>query len=242
MLSGVFNYLAHLFKKDKDFYFKLIGIIGFLPSKISLYKIAFTHKSVTGSGGSKSSYNNERLEYLGDAVLGAIVAEYIYKEFGHENEGFMTKLRARIVKRKHLNSTAIKMGIPMMINSNLHTANMSKHLYGNALEALFGAIYIDKGYRTAARFFRRRMVKKHIDFSILSIKDSDYKSQLIEWSQKQKKEVVFSSNEEYDPEKKAPTFEAIVEIDHLESGRGKGDSKKEAEQQAAKVAMKEISQ
>ncbi len=154
----------------------------------------------------------------------------------------MTKLRARIVKRKHLNATAIKMGIPMMISSLSHTTNSSKHLYGNALEALIGAIYLDRGYRTAVRFFRNRMVRKHIDMTGIVKKDSDYKSRLIEWAQKKKREVVFLSHEEYDSGSKIPSYASTVVIDQVDSGSGKGDSKKEAEQQAAKVALRQISE
>ncbi len=242
MLSAILNYLVHLFRKDREFYFKLISILGFLPSRVSLYQIAFTHKSASFAQNKVSGINNERLEFLGDAVLGTIAAEFIYKEFDQASEGFMSKLRARIVKRKHLNATAIKMGLPGLIKAHPHPSSMSKHLYGNALEALIGAIYLDKGYNCASHFFRKRIVEPYIDLASLSSKDSDYKSQLIEWAQKNKKEVVFLSNEEYDPGIKAPTFESLVRIDLQDSGRGKGDSKKEAEQQAAKVALKGLSE
>lgn len=242
MIQGVFTYLVYLFRKDRAYYRNLIGLLGFLPGKVSLYRIAFTHKSASFQLKDGTYVNNERLEYLGDALLGAIAAEYIYNEFDHMDEGFMTKLRARIVKRKHLNATAIKMGIPMMISSLSHTTNSSKHLYGNALEALIGAIYLDRGYRAAVRFFRNRMVRKHIDMTSIVKKDSDYKSQLIEWAQKKKHEVVFSSHEEYDTGSKIPSYASTVVIDQVDSGNGKGDSKKEAEQQAAKVALRQITE
>lgn len=241
MIQGVFTYLVYLFRKDRPYYLNLIGILGFLPRNVRLYRIAFTHKSTSFQLKDGTFVNNERLEYLGDALLGAVAAEYIYNEFDHMDEGFMTKLRARIVKRKHLNSTAIKMGIPVMISSLSHTANSSKHLYGNALEALIGAIYLDRGYRCVARFFRHRIVGKHIDMVSLAKKDSDYKSRLIEWAQKKKHEVVFSSHEEYDSDSRIPSFASTVAIDQVDSGIGKGDSKKEAEQQAAKAALRQIS-
>ncbi len=242
MLRGLLVYFFYLFKKERHFYYNLIRILGFLPINLSLYRAAFTHKSASFQLSDGTYVNNERLEYLGDAMLGAIVAEFIYNKYDHRDEGYMTKLRARIVKRKHLNATAIKMGIPMMITSHPHPATASKHLYGNALEALIGAIYLDRGYRCATRFFRRRIVRKHIDLNSLAKKDSDYKSQLIEWAQKSKREVVFYSHEEYDSKSKVPSFAATVSIDQEESGSGKGGSKKEAEQQAAKSALKVISQ
>lgn len=242
MIHGVLTYLVYLFRKDRSYYRKLIGILGFLPKRVSIYRIAFTHKSASFPLKDGTFVNNERLEYLGDALLGAIAAEYIYQEFDHMDEGFMTKLRARIVKRKHLNSTAIKMGIPMMISSLSHTTNSSKHLYGNALEALIGAVYLDRGYRCASRFFRKRIVHRHVDMSSLAKKDSDYKSRLIEWAQKKKHEVVFSSHEEYDSASKIPSFASTVAIDQVDAGKGKGDSKKEAEQQAAKDALRQMSE
>jgi ribonuclease-3 len=241
MLRGVLTYLIYLFRKDKDFYYKLIGILGFLPGKVSFYRVAFTHRSASFRLKDGTLVNNERMEYLGDALLGAIAAEFIYNHYAHTDEGYMTKLRARIVKRKHLNSTAIKMGIPSLLSSQPHIVNTSKHLYGNALEALIGAIYLDKGYRGAARFFYKGMVRKHIDLSILEMKDSDYKSQLIEYAQKNKKEVLFNSHEEHDLSGKVLTFQSTVQVDQIECGIGSGDSKKEAEQQAAKAALKVIS-
>src|SRR6056297_3253273 len=155
MLQGVFTFLIYLFRKDKDYYYKLIGILGFLPGKMSLYHIAFTHRSVSFRLDDGLVVNNERLEFLGDALLGAVVSEFIYHTYDHTDEGYMTKLRARIVKRKHLNNIAIKMGIPVLLSSHPHTINSSKHLYGNALEALIGAIYLDKGYRRTVRFFEK---------------------------------------------------------------------------------------
>jgi len=243
MLKGVFNYFYYLFRKDKDkgFYFKLIALLGFLPANISLYKIALTHKSASSGTTNGKKINNERLEYLGDAILGAIATEYIYREFKHEDEGYMTKLRARIVKRKHLNSAAQKMGIHMLISSHPHPATVSKHLCGNALEALIGAIYLDQGFKQTARFFRNRMMKRFVDLENLARKDTDYKSQLIEWAQKKKKEVEFFTHEEYDPGSKSPVFESQVKVEQSDAGTGKGGSKKEAEQQAAKVALKTIS-
>lgn len=241
MFRGIFTYLIYLFKKDRQFYKNLIHILGFLPGKVSLYRAAFTHKSAAILEKDGTKINNERLEYLGDALLSAISAEYIYNEFIHTDEGFMTKLRARIVKRKHLNSTAIKMGIPLMITTHPYTVSSSKHLYGNALEALIGAIYLDRGYRITTRFFQKRMINKYMDLNKLAEKDSDYKSQLIEWAQKNKEEVEFFNKEEYDATRKKPAFYSIVKINQQERGHGNGGSKKEAEQQAARFALKDIS-
>ena len=241
MLRGVFTFLIYIFRKDKDYYYKLIRLLGFLPARMALYRIAFTHRSLSFKLDDGSFVNNERLEYLGDALLGAIVSEFIYHSYDHTDEGYMTKLRARIVKRKHLNTVAILMGIPAFLSSQPHAVKSSKHLYGNALEALIGAIYLDKGYHSTTKFFKKRMVGKYIDMISLEKKDSDYKSQLIEWAQKTKKEVVFDSYEEYDKIGRISTFRSTVQIEQVERGAGSGDSKKEAEQQAASSALKHIS-
>jgi len=239
MLRASFNTIYFLFHKDRDFFFQLIRILGFVPSHVSLYKTAFTHKSASQKLSNGNRLNNERLEYLGDAVLGAIVAEFLFRKFEDCDEGFMTKLRARIVKRKHLDSTAIKMGIPMMITSVSHPANTAKHLYGNALEALIGAIYLDRGFSMAMKFFTKRMVDQYIDLGKLAAKDSDYKSQVIEWAQKNKKDIVFKSSEE--GKDKIPQFISNLMLDEEVLGTGRGQSKKDAEQQAAKNALKDIS-
>jgi len=241
MLRGICNIIFYLFHKDRNFFFNLIRILGFLPSRVSIYRIAFIHKSASVKMNNGSKINNERLEYLGDAVLGAIVAEFLYRKFDTSDEGFMTKLRARIVKRKQLDSTAIKMGIPMMITSHGNSLNTSVHLYGNALEALIGAVYLDRGFSKAKVFFKKRMVDKHIDLSKLAMRDSDYKSQVIEWAQKNKQDIIFESVQEGKDDKKIPLFVSRLIVNEELLGTGHGFSKKEAEQQAAKIALESIS-
>ncbi len=240
MFRGVFTFLKCQFGKDRAFYRNLIGVLGFLPGRLSLYKIAFTHRSVSIQMKDGTPSNNERLEYLGDALLSAVVAEFVYHHYNRTTEGYMTKLRSRIVKRKHLNAIAIEMGIPRLLSCHPQTIRASKHLYGNALEALVGAIYLDRGYRAVSRFFRNRLIGKYIDLKSLVEKDSDYKSQLIEWAQKTKQVMLFNTREEYDTPGKVPTFHSTVRIDQVEFGKGTGDSKKEAEQQAAKNTLKSI--
>ncbi len=241
MIQGLLNLVIYLFRSDRNYLFNLIRILGFLPAHTFFYRAAFTHKSVVLHDKLGEKVDNERLEYLGDAVLGAVVAEYLFSNFPHQDEGFMTKVRARIVKRKHLNATAIKMGIPMMITHHAHPANTSKHVYGNALEALIGAIYLDRGFNKARRFIRKRMMKRHMDLIRLTRKDSDYKSQVIEWAQKHKKEITFETQEEHKKSDPLPRFLATVKWKDEQIGTGRGGSKKEAEQVAAKEALKVIS-
>jgi ribonuclease-3 len=218
----------------------LVRMLGFIPRRLSYYKLAFLPKSALQKHPSGVRLNNERLEYLGDAVLDAIVADYLYKRFPEGDEGFMTKLRARIVKRKTLNQIAVGLEIPALIYLVSSPGNKSKHVYGNALEALIGAIYIDRGYKSAKRFFIRKIMQKHIDLVQLVEKDPDYKSRVIEWAQKNRIEVVFESLEEHFSGQKAPAFISTISLTGLPNGTGRGGSKKEAEQQAAKKALEHI--
>lgn len=214
-------------------------MLGFLPGHLSLYRLAFIPKSAQQKNPSGNRLNNERLEYLGDAVLDAIVANYLFNRYPEGDEGFMTKLRARIVKRKNLDYLATKIGIPALINSGINAGGNSKHMYGNTFEALMGAIYLDRGYGAARKFFERKVLKKHMDLVQLVKKDPDYKSRIIEWTQKNKVEITFESKEEHLPGK-GSSFVSVIRLNEEEKGVGRGDSKKEAEQQAAKAALKII--
>ncbi len=226
--------------KNQRFYVDLVRMLGFLPRKLHHYRLAFIPKSAILHETSGNNINNERLEYLGDAVLDAIVAEYLFNRFPNGDEGFMTKLRSRIVKRKNLNYLATKMEIPALIAPGILRGNKSKHLYGNALEALIGAIYLDRGYGAARKFFVKKMVKKHIDLVQLVAKDPDYKSRIIEWAQKNRLEIVFESNEEHLSTSQSPSFISTIILRGEKKGTGRGTSKKEAEQQAAKEALSSI--
>ena len=226
--------------KERRFYFQLYRLLGFPPRKISLYKLAFLPKSAQTVVGERLGINNERLEYLGDAILDAIVATYLFKTFPDANEGFMTKVRARIVRRKTLDQLARKLEIPRLIRQESLSGNKSKHLYGNTLEALIGAIYLDRGYRKANRFFIRKVIHPYIDLTQLASKDPDYKSRIIEWAQKNRVEVVFKSREEHKSEQRRPSFISAILLDGEKRGTGQGSMKKEAEQLAAKEALANI--
>ena len=215
-------------------------MLGFRPRKLSIYRLAFLPKSATLGQDQSLLINNERLEYLGDAVLDTIVADYLFRRFPDGNEGFMTKLRARIVKRKNLDYLATKIEIPSMIRSGVLPGNKSKHLYGNTLEALMGAIYLDRGYGRARKFFVKKIMQKHIDLTQLVKKDPDHKSRIIEWAQKNRVEVIFESKEEHTSGQKSPSFVSTISLNGEIRGTGRGNAKKEAEQRAAKQAMSSI--
>ena len=226
--------------KNPGFYMDLVRMLGFLPRNVSLYKLAFLPKSALQKNSSGLELNNERLEYLGDAVLDSIVAHYLFKRFPEGDEGLMSKLRARIVKRKTLDYLAVKINIPSMIDPAFTPRSSSKHIYGNALEALIGAIYLDRGYKAARKFFEKKVLNKHIDLLQLVQKDPDFKSRIIEWTQKNRVEIIFESKEEHPSGGKSPSFVSRIFLNGEEKGSGRGGSKKEAEQQAARAALKNV--
>ncbi|MBN2274055.1 MAG: ribonuclease III [Bacteroidales bacterium] len=215
------------------------NILGFLPHDIRLYQLAFVHKSASGIIFKNHQINNERLEYLGDAILDAIVAEYLYKKFPEKDEGFLTRMRSKIVNRDNLNAIAIKLGLSDMIVSKMSNDN-HRSIYGDALEALVGALYIDLGFNNAKRLILERIIQHHVSLIKLQETETDFKSRIIEWGQKNKKTVNFTSYEEYDDVTNGNVFIShLIVVDEI-IGRGIGTSKKDAEQNAARQALKFI--
>ena len=184
--------------------------------------------------------NNERLEFLGDAVLDAILSDYLFEKFPDASEGFMTKIRSRIVNRDILNQLAISMGIDDILISNISSVQTTKNLYGDALEALIGSVFLDKGFRKTKKLFIRNVLNKYLDLGVIIITDTDYKSLVFEWVQKHKSNLIFTYNEEYDFNMKKSVFSTTLIIDKEEMGEGHGSSKKEAEQEAASQAWKRL--
>jgi ribonuclease-3 len=184
--------------------------------------------------------NNERLEFLGDAVLDAILSDYLFEKFPDASEGFMTKIRSRIVNRDILNQLAISMGIHDILISNISSVQPTKNLYGDALEALIGSVFLDKGFRKTKKMFIRNVLNIYLDLEVIINTDTDYKSLVFEWVQKHKSNLIFTYNEEYDFNRKKSVFSTILIIDKEEMGEGHGSSKKEAEQEAASQAWKRL--
>ncbi len=224
----------------KEFYLFLRNLIGFYPQKLAFYDIAFTHRSASRSDSQGNIVNNERLEYLGDAILGAVIADFLYNRFPHEDEGFLTKMRSKLVNRAILTNLTYEMGLNHFIDSNTTSAVEKSHIYGDVLEALIGAIYLDKGYAAAKFFITKRILSKYVNLHQLEQLDLNFKSRLIEWSQKNKREVKFETIEEYPDGSRQPRFISSVEIDNKLAGRGSGSSKKEAQQNAAHETLKKM--
>ena len=232
-----------LFSSDrKEFYLFLKDLLGFYPQNLKLYDLAFMHKSASTVDSQGNFVNNERLEYLGDAILGAIIADFLYNRFPQEDEGFLTKTRSKLVNRAILTQLTHDMGLHVFINSNT-TKNMDKsHIYGDALEALIGAIYLDRDYQAAKFFVTKRILPQFVDLNEIEQEDSNFKSQLIEWSQKNKREIEFETNEKTNDKLKQPVFNAVIKIDGKQIGKGSGTSKKEAHQNAAKATLGKLNE
>ena len=237
MLKQKLAYLKFLFSREKTLYKKLQNTLGFFPFNLSYYKRAFIHRSASIKNVDGQYVNNERLEYLGDAILDAIVADYLFKKFPRGNEGSLTKLRSKIVNGEYLNKLAIRLRIGKFVKSKTKNNRGRKNLYGNALEALIGAIYLDMGYKFAKKFIVTKIIEQFVNLDELLFKETNYKSKLIEWAQKDKKEIDFNTFQQTNSSNDAPVFTSIIRIDNQIFGNGTGHSKKEAEQQAAKDTL-----
>ncbi|MFC2151390.1 ribonuclease III [Bacteroidota bacterium] len=226
----------YYFTKNKKFYKLIFQLTGIFPSNLQVYKVAFTHKSASRNFDRTKRLNNERLEFLGDAILASVIADFLYSYFPYKKEGFLTKMRARIVSREQLNEIALNMGLQYHIVSQ-NRINGTKNIYGNALEALIGAIYVDKGYKKTKIFILERIIENNINLKELALTDSDYKSQVIEWAQKNKTEIIFEDEEVESTDQNNLHFTSVIKLNNQVLGKGTGLSKKEAQQNASKEAL-----
>lgn len=240
MFTRLYKSIRLLKNKNKEPYISLYKILRFYPDNIRLYEQAFLHKSSSVESGDGKWLNNERLEFLGDAVLDAIVADIVYKHFQNKREGFLTNTRSKIVQRETLNRIAVELGLDKMVvySAKLNTHN--NHMYGNALEALIGAIYLDQGYRQCYQFIQEVLIKKYINLDTIARKEVNFKSSLIEWSQKNKLEITFDLIESFVDNDGNPVFQTGVTLSDMQIGVGIGYSKKESQQCAAKMAIKKL--
>lgn len=240
MIKGFFSFhIKRLLSTDKGFYDELRRITGLFPGNEELYKLAFIHKSASLRLPDGLVINNERLEFLGDAILDAVVAEYLYTKFPDKKEGFLTQTRSKLVNGDYLGQLAIQLGLDKFIISHAYNYNSNKSILGDAFEALIGAIYLDHGYKAVKKFVFKQLLKKHIDLGTLLKTETNYKSRLIEWAQKDKKEVTFNTEME-DSEGSVPEFISYIKVDNETIAKGRGSSKKEAEQNAAKQTLKKL--
>lgn len=240
MLRNQIDRIRLLFRKNRKSYLCFYKILGFYPRHIELYEQALLHKSTSFRSKHGRLINNERLEFLGDAILDAIVGDIVYKHFEGKREGFLTNTRSKIVQRETLNKLAVEIGLDKLIKYSARSSSHNSYMYGNAFEAFIGAIYLDQGYEKCKKFLKKRIIDKHIDLDKLSRKEVNFKSKLIEWCQKNKVKVSFELIEQILDEKSNPIFKTEVLIESLTAGNGTGYSKKESQQNAARMALKKI--
>ena len=237
MLNNFFDRIRLPFRKEKGLYSSLYNIIGFYPHDISYYKLALMHKSVMRRNAKGKPINNERLEFLGDAILDAIVGDIVYQHFPGKREGFLTNTRSKLVQRDTLNRLAQEMGINQLILSSGHSSSHNSYVGGNAFEALVGAIYLDQGYNACMRFMSKRILAKMINIDKVAYKEVNFKSKLIEWSQKNKVCLDYELVSQQKDKNGNPMFEFRVVIEGVEGCSGKGFSKKESQQIASKLTL-----
>ena len=228
------------FRKEKELFSSLREILGFYPRHIELYKLALMHKSIARRNAKGKPVNNERLEFLGDAVLDAVVGDIVYRHFEGKREGFLTNTRSKLVQRDTLNKLAQEMGINRLILSSGHSNSHNNYMGGNAFEALVGAIYLDRGYNMCMRFMQKRILSQLINIDKVAYKEVNFKSKLIEWSQKNKVRLDFKLVSQSKESGGSPTFIYKAIIEGLDGGQGKGYSKKESQQIASKETLQRL--
>ncbi|HEY5917580.1 MAG TPA: ribonuclease III [Chryseolinea sp.] len=219
-------------KIDKMLVSAIQNIAGFTPSNLELYRLATMHSSIAKENGSGYKESNERLEYLGDAILGAAVADFLFKKFPFKPEGFLTEIRSRIVNREALNLLARKIGVANIVQFDQKNAHLQQVILGNTLEAIVGAIYLDKGYIRTKKFVIDKLINPNYNVDDLVNSDSNFKSKIIEWAQREGKDVKFEILN-VKKGRNHKEFTAQVLVDSEAKGTGYGNSKKKAEQDAA---------
>lgn len=240
MLNKIIFRIKLPFRKEKELYLSLYNIIGVLPHNLSFYKTALLHKSVARRNDKGKPVNNERLEFLGDAILDAIVGDIVYEHFPGKREGFLTNTRSKIVQRETLNKLANDLGITRLILSSGHSQSHNSYLGGNAFEALVGALYLDHGYTACMKFMKKQILGELINIDKVAYKEVNFKSKLIEWTQKHKICLEFKPLSFGKDKEGSPTFSFQVVLEGIACGEGSGYSKKESQQEAAKVTLQYI--
>lgn len=229
------DFIHSVFSADKKLANSINNILGFYPGNVFLYQLAFKHKSASSETINGYKLSNERLEYLGDAVLSAVVADFLFKRFPYKNEGFLTEMRSRIVSRASLNKLSQKLGLDKLVNLVGDNRSVFRSVNGDAFEALIGAIYLDKGFNFTKKIIIKRIIQIHVDVDALQKNDFNYKSKLLEWGQKEKRAVEFVvSGESGDGFKKQYHIEA--RLDGGMVAKANDFSIKGAEQLAAEKA------
>ncbi len=232
LLKSLFKLLFSSDQQEKNLIRSLRNLLGFYPGNISVYQLAFSHRSISRETDNGVPLSNERLEYLGDAVLGAVVADMLFKKFPYRDEGFLTEMRSRIVSRENLKNLAVKIGIDELLQKEAAIGTY-RSMYGDAFEALIGAIYLDKGYAKTQNFILERIIRIHVDLHEIEQTEKNFKSLILNWGQREKHSIVFETVEE---EQKDRLIKVRLLVDDNEVAVGIDFVKKKAEQIAAQAA------
>ena len=235
--SNAISLIKLLFVKDKELYVFIHRITGYYPRDIKPYQLAMVHRSKPVKLPDGRWANNERLEYLGDAVLDTVVADFLYNTFPGKHEGFLTSTRAKIVQRESLNRIGNTLHLDSHVHAQMRSSSHNSYICGNALEALIGAIYLDQGYKRCRKFIVERLIKKHFDLNDLVKTEQNFKSRLIEWTQKYRVNIEFELVDSYTDTDNNPVFRTAVILGGIYASDAQGYSKKESHQAASKKAL-----
>lgn len=235
-MNYIRNILNSRSKTDGNFFLEIQKIIDFKPKNKSLYVKAFTHRSMNVKDADGMALNYERLEFVGDAMLGAVIASFLYSEVPEGDEGYLTKMRSKVVSREHLNELGKELKLIDFVESKIPKNNFGSNIHGNLFEALVGAIFLDKGYKQCEKFINKNVIHKHIDIETLEGKVISYKSLLIEWCQKEKKTFDYNVYEDTGNDN-LKHFSVKLSINGKPVSKARATSKKKAEEKASKRAF-----
>jgi len=239
-LNNIIDRIKLPFRKEKELFSSLYNILGFYPREIKYYKQALLHKSIGRLNEKGKPLNNERLEFLGDAVLDAAVGYVVYRHYEGKREGFLSTTRSKLVSRETLGRLANEMGLSQLILSAGVNTSHNSYMNGNAFEALVGAIYLDRGYDACLWFWENRVLGKYINIDKLAFKEVNFKSRLLEWSQKNRVTLEYRLTKQKKDDKGSPVFSFVVLLEGIEGERATGYSKKEAQQMASKDTLQRL--
>ena len=239
-LNNIIDRIKLPFRKEKELFSSLYAILGFYPRNIEYYKMALMHKSIRKRNDKGKPLNNERLEFLGDAILDATVGYIVYRHYEGKREGFLTNTRSKLVSRETLGKIANEMGLGSLLLSASHSTSHNSYVEGNAFEALVGAIYLDRGYEACLEFFEKRVLGRYVDLDKVAFKEVNFKSKLLEWSQKNRVRMEYRMLKQKKDDNGNPIFSFQVVLEGIEGEQGTGFSKKEAQQEASKDTLQRL--
>ncbi len=235
-MKNIRNILNSRFKGNGNFFMRLTKILGFKPKRMKYFQTAFTHRSMNIRDGKGNAINYERLEFLGDAMLSSVIASHLYLEVPSGDEGYLTKMRSKIVSREHLNELGRDLNLIDLVESKIPAGQFGDNIHGNLFEALVGAIFLDRGYKYCERFIFKRVIIPYVDIEKLEGKVISYKSLLIEWCQKEKKTFGYNVYEDTGNDN-VRHFSVKLSIDDKIVAKARATSKKKAEEKASKRAF-----